>query len=223
MFSIVTDSIEASGVVLTAEPAFWSCALSSNMNTMTNRCMSQKSTRRLDQLFGKILTEISSLRVWINNACDPASHFLFYFHPRAPATAQTFQIWLWVMADTPCSPWNEPLSHLITRLNRIQFDWQCYSDICLHRRSMIMKNHTRDTKTDGQVFHFLSQDFFFFFSSHVTGSDNWPWNWYETKTSKWNRSCQGNLVSWCQQEKWKSRTTLTSWDGFSVEQHWVNH
>ncbi len=110
-----------------------------NMNTTTNSCMSQKQPKLFDQLFGKILIESCSLQVGINNAPEPASHFPFCFHPQAPATAQTFQKWLWVMADPLCSPWNKPLSCPIIRLNRIQFSWQGYSDICLHQDLWLWK------------------------------------------------------------------------------------
>lgn len=88
-------------------------------------------------------------------------------------------------------PSNHPFERDPAQLTRLL--WQLFTP-----RSLITRNHTQDAKTDGQIFHFLFLDLFFdfFYLSGVTGSDNWPWNWYETKTSKWNGACQFNLVSW---------------------------
>lgn len=94
-----------------------------------------------------------------------------------------------------CSPWNKPLSCPITCLNRIQFSWRgLFWHFVYTKKFDYEKPHTHYTETDRWTAFSISSlqicCFFFFSLRAVTDSDNWHWNWYDTKTSKWNRSCQ---------------------------------
>lgn len=157
MFLIVTDFTAASGTVLPAEPASWSRVLCSNRGTMTNSCMSQKSTRRFDRLFGKVLLESSSLCVWINNAYDPFSISIRNTCHITDLPKHGYESWQThrVRPGTNHPSEQDPvrltvlLWHLFTQTKR---DYE--------------KPHTR-YKDWWTGFHFLSQGFFFIWSDRL--------------------------------------------------------
>lgn len=100
-----------------------------------------------DHLFGKVLIESCSLWVEIYVITHLIlHHILFCFHLQAPATAQSFQQWML-----------ENGRHTVLTLEqtavRIQFRW------CLFKPGYLIMTKTKPTqysKTDWQVFHFLS-------------------------------------------------------------------
>lgn len=92
-----------------------------------------------------------------------------------------------------------------------------------NRELWLWKIHARDTRRLTDRFSISSPRdfvFWFFFLRGVTVSDNWPWNWYEAKkkrTSKWNRSCQGNFAKPAAARDNRSHATFKLWES-SAEQ-----
>lgn len=116
-------------------------------------------------------------------------HHTFSSLSQTPASAQSCQMCRRGRRNkTPSRP--------ITRLNRTRFSWHLFTT-----ENFDYEKSTREIQEDWRTgFPFPLPEilfFDFFFLRGVTVSDNWPWNWYEAKkkrTSKWNRSCQGNFA-----------------------------
>lgn len=114
---------------------------------------------------------------------------------------------------------NKTPSRPITRLNRTRFSWHLFTT-----ENFDYEKSTREIQEDWRTgFPFPLPEilfFDFFFLRGVTVSDNWPWNWYEAKkkrTSKWNRSCQGNFAKPAAARDNRSHATFKLWES-SAEQ-----
>lgn len=139
-------------------------------------------------------------------------HHTFSSLSQTPASAQSCQMCRRGRRNkTPSRP--------ITRLNRTRFSWHLFTT-----ENFDYEKSTREIQEDWRTgFPFPLPEilfFDFFFLRGVTVSDNWPWNWYEAKkkrTSKWNRSCQGNFAKPAAARDNRSHATFKLWES-SAEQ-----
>lgn len=139
-------------------------------------------------------------------------HHTFSSLSQTPASAQSCQMCRRGRRNkTPSRP--------ITRLNRTRFSWHLFTT-----ENFDYEKSTREIQEDWRTgFPFPLPEilfFDFFFLRGVTVSDNWPWNWYEAKkkrTSKWNRSCQGNFAKPAAVRDNRSHATFKLWES-SAEQ-----
>lgn len=135
-------------------------------------------------------------------------HHTFSSLSQTPASAQSCQMCRRGRRNkTPSRP--------ITRLNRTRFSWHLFTT-----ENFDYEKSTREIQEDWRTgFPFPLPEilfFDFFFLRGVTVSDNWPWNWYETK-KKWNRSCQGNFAKPAAARDNRSHATFKLWES-SAEQ-----